>query len=84
MFGMTTSPRSSGPVFEDKTFDILILDEASQVPEPMALVPLSKFTPSEVMLVGDPKQLSGVVRTSDLRVSNNNDLSRTMFERLAA
>ena len=38
---------------------------ATQVPEPLALVPLTKFAPEEAMLVGDPRQLAGVLRTAD-------------------
>ncbi|TPX35866.1 hypothetical protein SmJEL517_g01695 [Synchytrium microbalum] len=65
---------------KDKEFDIVILDESSQIPEPLSLCPIKQFNCSKAILVGDPKQLPPTLN-SESAISTG--LGRTMFERLA-
>lgn len=44
-------------VFEDSVFGLVLLDEASQLMEPLTLVPLVRFRTSRLILVGDPLQV---------------------------
>ena len=53
----TTCLSSTLEVFRSQSFDIVILDEASQVTEPMALLPILQFRCTKVVLVGDPLQV---------------------------
>lgn len=73
-----------------KTFDVVIVDEASQLLEPMIIGLLSKST--KFILIGDHKQLPAVVAQSDKKAYTNNvllneklgisDLRISLFERL--
>ena len=49
-------------VLDKTSFDIMLVDEASQIPEPSCMLPVSRFDPGHLMLVGDPKQLSPTLR----------------------
>jgi hypothetical protein len=51
------------PILQNATFDIVILDECSQMPEPLSLLPASKFKSRGYVLVGDPLQLPPQLRT---------------------
>ena len=95
----TTCAASVFPVLAPLTFHIVILDEASQMVEPVSLLPLARFGAQRVLAVGDPLQLPPV--TADPPVSKGtlqaiaatqqqqaNSISAgldkcTMFERLA-
>lgn len=44
-------------VFDEISCSLLILDEASQMTEPMSLVPITRFVCERALLVGDPLQL---------------------------
>jgi hypothetical protein len=78
----TTCVATSLPALQGKRFSIVLLDEASQMVEPLAMLPLARFGASCFVAVGDPKQLPpalpslpGATDTSPAQV--------TMFERLA-
>lgn len=86
----TVSSAINNPeIFIIKKFDIAIIDEASQIPEPQALgiaLKVSKF-----IMIGDERQLPAVIRQSpeetateipELNEIGINDLSVSMFERL--
>jgi predicted DNA helicase len=60
-------------------FDRVVLDEATQAPDPMALVALSRAP--KATLAGDPKQLPPTVIDPD---AEREGLGTTFFERLAA
>ena len=71
------------------TFTITLLDESSQMTEPLALLPILQSRTSLLVLVGDPKQLSPVsvmesqpTSSSTTSSPNKTDLSMTLFERL--
>ena len=49
------------PVLEDFTFDIVILDECSQIIEPLAMAPILRAKAKFLVAAGDPKQLPPVI-----------------------
>ncbi|KAJ1505300.1 hypothetical protein HMI56_001201 [Coelomomyces lativittatus] len=64
-------------VIQDATFPIVILDEATQVMEPMALLPF-RLGAHHVIVLGDPCQLSPTLSGSCLHASH---LEKTFFHR---
>ncbi|HID79359.1 MAG TPA: IGHMBP2 family helicase [Aquificales bacterium] len=71
---LATNSTAGGEFLQNKTFEVLVLDEASQSTEPSALIPLIKA--KKVIMAGDHKQLPPTVLHPDAK-----DLSYTMFER---
>lgn len=63
----------------DVEFDLVVLDEATQAPDPIALVALARG--HRAVLAGDPKQLPPTVVDLD---AAREGLGETVFERLAA
>ncbi|KAI8819486.1 AAA domain-containing protein [Fimicolochytrium jonesii] len=61
---------------------VVILDECSQMTEPMSLLPLARFGSQKALLVGDPLQLPPTIPTT-ADPSRKDGLERTLFERLA-
>ncbi|KAL1116793.1 hypothetical protein AAG570_005264, partial [Ranatra chinensis] len=64
-------------VFNKRKFDVCIVDEATQVHQPIVLKHL--FSASKFVLVGDPEQLSPLVHSNRAR---ENGLGTSLFERL--
>ena len=71
-------------------FQIVLLDECSQLTEPASLVPLAKLDCERLLAVGDPMQLPPTLhappspsRTTAAAGSPAFDLRLTLFERLA-
>eukprot|EP01018_Ginkgo_biloba_P023131 Gb_31875 [translate_table: standard] len=48
---------TTNPILKGNKFQICILDECSQIPEPLSLLPLSQFGCIKLIAVGDPAQL---------------------------
>jgi predicted DNA helicase len=71
---LATNSTAGGEFLQNKTFEVLVLDEASQATEPSALIPLIKA--KKVIMAGDHKQLPPTVLHPDAK-----ELSYTMFER---
>jgi predicted DNA helicase len=71
---LATNSTSGNEFLENRTFPVLVLDEAGQAVEPSALIPLTKV--KKVIMAGDHKQLPPTVLHPDAK-----DLSYTMFER---
>ncbi len=76
-------------LFGLKKFDLVVIDEASQLLEPMLLGLVSQF--SKVVLIGDHKQLPAVVTQSqkyskvedeDLNNIGLEDMSESLFQRM--
>ena len=74
------------------SFDILFLDECSQMIEPQSLLPITSSRCSKMVMVGDPMQLPPVTRSSDVVTtsssssstsSTNPGLEQAMFVRLS-
>ncbi|KAG0078634.1 hypothetical protein BGZ90_004757 [Linnemannia elongata] len=75
----TTCVASMFEVMDEASFPIVILDEASQLLEPMSLIPICRAACQKVVMVGDPLQLSPPINTiGDSAVKG---LSRTLFDR---
>ncbi|KND01510.1 hypothetical protein, variant [Spizellomyces punctatus DAOM BR117] len=68
-------------IFDDFKSTILILDECSQMTEPLSLLPLARFCTRKALLVGDPLQLPPTISSN---CGHKEGLDRTLFERLAA
>ncbi|KAF9351439.1 hypothetical protein BGX26_010565, partial [Mortierella sp. AD094] len=74
---------STFEVLDDATFPIVILDEASQLLEPMSLIPICRAAAEKLVMVGDPLQLSPPLSTNDDSPNSCKGLSRTLFDRSA-
>lgn len=77
----TTCASSVSAMLECLAFSVLIIDEASQITETTALLPLACARPSKMIIVGDPKQLPPIMTD---RSSGSSALQRTLFDRLQA
>jgi energy-coupling factor transporter ATP-binding protein EcfA2 len=64
---------------ENEHFPIVVLDEASQLTEPLSLLPL-RFQAKHVVCIGDPQQLPPTLETE---CAHEDHLEKTLFERLA-
>lgn len=76
----TLSSFGSDSVWNNLTgvIDVCIIDEAAQATEVSTLIPL-KFKPKKLVLVGDPQQLSAVVKSERARIGG---FGLSMMERL--
>lgn len=74
-----TAAGADAAVLGDQRFDWVILDEATQAPDPIALVALARA--SRAVLAGDPHQLPPTVVDPD---AARDGLATTFFERLLA
>ena len=74
-----TAAGSDVGVLGDQVFDRVVLDEATQAPDPVALVALARAP--KAVLAGDPEQLPPTVIDVD---AERDGLGKTLFERLAA
>ncbi len=72
-----TQVSGASSLFSGKTFDLVVLDEASQSIEPLTWVPLCRA--KRAVLAGDHYQLPPTVRSSK---ADEGGLSRSLFERL--
>jgi ATP-dependent RNA/DNA helicase IGHMBP2 len=74
-----TAAGADAQLLGDTTFDLVVLDEATQAPDPIALVPLLRGR--RAVLAGDPCQLPPTVID---REAERLGLGTTFFERLRA
>lgn len=78
-----TCVASTFDMLQDYESTILILDECSQMTEPMSMIPICRFKSSRILLVGDPLQLSPTITTSNGASKEVLEgLDKTLFERL--
>ena len=75
---LATCVGAQHPLIGDTTFDCVVVDEATQAPDPIMLIPLSRA--KVAVLAGDPNQLGPVV-TGGPAVEAT--LGSTIFDRLA-
>jgi hypothetical protein len=75
----TTCASAASPLLLDSFFEVLIVDEASQISEPISLLPLACARPRKLIIVGDPLQLPPI--TSERRGSVSL-MQTTLFDRL--
>eukprot|EP00890_Picochlorum_soloecismus_P000564 jgi/Picsp_1/1508/NSC_04986-R1_prematurely terminated mrna decay factor-like len=71
-------------VLEDQFFDVLILDEASQMTEPLSLAPIVRSKCKYIIAAGDPCQLPPVVCSPERVQGGGEGLMRPLFVRLAS
>lgn len=74
----TTNSTSGSELLENRTFDLVVIDEATQATEPSCLVPITHA--KKVVMAGDHRQLPPTVKN---RKAAEKGLSDTLFERLA-
>jgi len=74
-----TAAGADSAILGDARFDLVVLDEATQAPDPIALVALARG--SRAVLAGDPCQLPPTVIDPH---AARDGLAVTLFERLAA
>eukprot|EP01105_Mastigella_eilhardi_P021648 TRINITY_DN5269_c0_g1_i1.p1 TRINITY_DN5269_c0_g1~~TRINITY_DN5269_c0_g1_i1.p1 ORF type:complete len:1279 (-),score=230.02 TRINITY_DN5269_c0_g1_i1:22-3858(-) len=68
-------------VLDKQTFTIVIIDEASQLIEPLSLLPITRFGCEKLITVGDPLQLPPVLM-STFSHDTSEGLAKTLFSRL--
>lgn len=73
----STNSTAGSEVMEDREFDLVVVDEATQATEPATLIPLLKG--EKVILIGDHKQLPPTVKNQQ---AADEGLDRSLFERL--
>jgi superfamily I DNA and/or RNA helicase len=59
----TTCAAACFPILQGLAFPIVVLDEASQMPEPTSATPLARFGSRFAVVVGDPLQLPPVLQS---------------------
>jgi predicted DNA helicase len=72
-----TTSTSGSEIMQDRNFDLVVIDEATQSTEPGALIPLVKG--DKTVLIGDHKQLPPTILSQKVAESG---LSISLFERL--
>jgi regulator of nonsense transcripts 1 len=77
----TTSARATVRKF---AFHSILIDETSQITEPLTLLPITLRNVRQCVLVGDHKQLGPTVFYRSQASSLENDLSISCFERLTS
>ncbi|KAI9306942.1 AAA domain-containing protein [Cunninghamella echinulata] len=78
----TTCNASSFDIFNDTVFPFILMDECSQLMEPMTIVPLARFKCSRIVLIGDPLQLPPTIATQSDDDRIGQGLDKTLFSRL--
>ncbi len=73
-----TAAGADASLLGGRRFELVVLDEATQAPDPVALVPLSRA--ERVVMAGDPRQLPPTVIDPTAAADG---LASTWFERLA-
>lgn len=73
----TTNITAGSDLLENRTFDLSVIDEATQATQPAALIPYLKAKKS--VLIGDHKQLPPTVVNQE---AEKNGLSISLFEKL--
>ncbi|XP_065909970.1 5'-3' DNA helicase ZGRF1-like isoform X2 [Dysidea avara] len=67
-------------VMKSHQFNVVLVDEASQMSEPVSLLPIARFGCHKLLLLGDPKQLPPTIQGSE--ASHDHGLEQTLFDRL--
>ncbi|XP_072351978.1 5'-3' DNA helicase ZGRF1-like isoform X2 [Scyliorhinus torazame] len=62
------------------SFPLVLLDECSQITEPVSLLPIARFGCEKLILVGDPKQLPPTIQGSES--ADGAGLEQTLFDRM--
>lgn len=78
----TTFMSSTFDVFAGMKFPLVLVDEASQLMEPLTLVPLARFSCHRLILIGDPLQLPPTLATNAQDGKAGKGLDKTLFNRM--
>jgi len=81
-----TCAAASKTVLGGHKFDVVLLDESSQLTEPTSLLPIARFSCRCLVAMGDPKQLPPIVEgmgAGDTTESLSKGAAKTLFSRLA-
>lgn len=78
----TTFVSSTFDVFAGMKFPLVLVDEASQLMEPLTLVPLARFSCHRLILIGDPLQLPPTLATNAQDGKVGKGLDKTLFNRM--
>lgn len=79
----TTCVASAFELFNGTTVPLILLDEASQIMEPMAMVPITRFCADRIILIGDPLQLPPTLVTPCDPEIAGQGIEKTLFDRCA-
>jgi len=74
----TTNSTAGSDLLDGRTFDVLVIDEATQATEPSCLIPITKA--NRVIMAGDHRQLPPTIKN---REAARNGMETTLFEKLA-
>jgi predicted DNA helicase len=74
---LTTNSTAGSELMQDKEFDLVVIDEATQSTEPSCMIPITKT--SKAVMAGDHRQLPPTVKSKEAA----RELENTLFERLA-
>ena len=74
----STNSTAGSELMDNRTFDLVVIDEATQATEPSCLIPITHG--KKVVMAGDHKQLPPTVKN---RKAAEDGLRDTLFERLA-
>ncbi|PAU95892.1 IGHMBP2 family helicase [Aliifodinibius salipaludis] len=74
----TTNSTAGSELMENREFDLVVIDEATQSTEPSCLIPITRA--KKVVMAGDHRQLPPTVKN---RKAADKGLEDTLFERLA-
>ena len=78
-YAATTAASCANECLRDSTFQLVVLDEASQITEPAFVAAVAAFGCETLVAVGDPKQLQAV-----RKFSGDAWAGASLFERLAS
>ncbi|MFP4115933.1 MAG: IGHMBP2 family helicase, partial [Candidatus Aenigmatarchaeota archaeon] len=73
----TTNSTAGSDMMEDRDFDVVIIDEATQATEPSCLIPMNHA--NKVVMAGDHKQLPPTILNQEAKEQG---LEETLFERM--
>ncbi|KAI7870679.1 AAA domain-containing protein, partial [Spinellus fusiger] len=78
----TTCMASVFEVFNGIRFPLVLMDECSQLMEPLNMVPLSRFSCNRLIMIGDPMQLPPTLTTNAEEETVGQGLDKTLFDRM--
>ncbi|CAO3697118.1 unnamed protein product [Rhizopus stolonifer] len=77
----TTFMSSVFDVFNDVRFPLVLVDESSQLMEPLTMVPLARFSCNRLVMIGDPLQLPPTLASPSEEGKIGQGLDKTLFDR---
>lgn len=78
----TTFMSSTFEVFNGVKFPFVLVDESSQLMEPLTMVPLARFYCNRLVMIGDPLQLPPTLATNAEEGKLGLGLDKTIFDRM--